>query len=52
MSFVIAILFAVVAFVVLVALVKIAFSLIMLAIVLGLGVGAYLLVERVVGKGR
>ena len=48
----VAVLFVIIAFVVLIALVKVAFSLIMLAIVLGLGVGGYLLAEKLVGKGR
>ncbi len=52
MSILIAIGVALLAVFILVALVKLAFGLIVLAIVVGLGVAAYFLVERMVGQGR
>ncbi len=52
MSILIAIGVALLAVFVLVALVKLAFGLIVLAVVVGLGVAAYFFVERLVGQGR
>ena len=52
MSILIAIGIALLAIFVLVALLKLAFNLIALAIVLALAVGAYFLAEKLVGKGN
>ena len=52
MSFLIAIGFALLAIFVLVAILKLAFGLIVLAAVVGLGVAAYFLAEKLVGQGR
>ncbi len=52
MNILIAIGIAIIAVFVLVALVKLAFNLIVLAVVLALAVGAYFLLEKLIGKGR
>ena len=52
MNILIAIGFALLALFVLVALIKLAFGLITLAVVLGVGVAAYFFVEKLVGQGR
>ncbi len=52
MNILIALGVALLAVFVLVALVKLAFGLIVLAVVLGLAVAAYFLLEQLVGKGR
>lgn len=52
MNILIAIGFAFLAILVLVALVKLAFGLIVLALVIGTGVAAYFVTEKLVGQGR
>ncbi|MBY0285046.1 MAG: hypothetical protein K2W81_13930 [Sphingomonas sp.] len=52
MNILIALGVALLAVFVLVALVKLAFGLIVLAVVLGLAVAAYFFLEKLVGKGR
>lgn len=52
MNIIIAIGVALLAVFVLVALLKLAFNLIVLAVVIALGVVAYFAIERVVGRGR
>ncbi|MBY0306030.1 MAG: hypothetical protein K2W86_12890 [Sphingomonas sp.] len=52
MNILIAIGFALLAVFVLVALVKLAFGLIVLALVLGTGVAAYFVMEKLIGQGR
>ena len=52
MNILIAIGFALLALFLLVALVKLAFGLIVLAVVLGVGVAAYFLMEKLIGQGR
>ncbi|MBX9881642.1 MAG: hypothetical protein K2X73_06670 [Sphingomonas sp.] len=52
MNIIIAIGVALLAIFVLVALLKLAFNLIILAVAIGLAVAAYLLIERAVGRGR
>ena len=52
MNIIIAIGFALLALFLLVALVKLAFGLIVLALVLGTGVVAYFFMEKLIGQGR
>lgn len=52
MNILIAIGFALLALFLLVALVKLAFGLIVLALVLGTGVAAYFFMEKLIGQGR
>ena len=52
MNIIIAIAVGLLAIFILVQLLKLAFNLIVLAVAIGLAVAAYLLIERVVGRGR
>ena len=52
MNIIIAIGFALLALFLLVAVVKLAFGLIVLALVLGTGVAAYFFMEKLIGQGR
>ena len=52
MNILIAIAFALLVLFVLVALVKLAFGLIVLALIVGTGVAAYFLMEKLIGQGR